>query len=264
MSAEAPAVAVVVGPLDDVRAARAVIRVSDVDRREAALRASPAAARLPGRTTAEGRQLRRWIAHCLAAQAIVDTEPDPEPASGAGPARDRAVSPLPAEVAGALGAGSIALAVLVGSAGARAFAARLTSAVRVPDTALDRLAAARAVPVGRRVRHVVDTTAVNGGRPVVVTAAELPAGLGSELASAAAGAILRGVDAHGRAHELTVLDEPPGPPSRTPRDDTAALTSARARAFGRWLDGRRAELVHPRPGFEHPADPGQPDHTHHH
>lgn len=258
------AIAVVVGPVDDERTARAVVRVLDVDRREAALRASAAAARLPDRTTAEGRQLRRWIAHCLAAQAIVETEPDPERGVSSGRATDRGGSPLPAEVSGALGAGSIALAVLAGSAAARAFAGRLTADVRVPDATLDRLAAARAVPLGRRVSHLVDGRAVNAGRPVVVTAAELPAELGSELTSAPAGAVLRGVDANGRTHELTVLDEPPPPALRFQRDDAGALASARARAFGRWLDGRRDELVHPRPGFEHAADPRQPDHTHHH
>jgi [acyl-carrier-protein] S-malonyltransferase len=40
--------------------------------------------------------------------------------------------------------------------------------------------------------------------------------------------------------------------------------AARRRAFRRWLDGRRAELVRLAPGFEHPGDPRQPDNTHRH
>ncbi|MCV7131750.1 malonyl CoA-ACP transacylase [Mycobacterium hodleri] len=42
------------------------------------------------------------------------------------------------------------------------------------------------------------------------------------------------------------------------------LASARRREFRRWLDVRRAELVHLAPGFEHPGDPRQPDNSHKH
>jgi [acyl-carrier-protein] S-malonyltransferase len=45
----------------------------------------------------------------------------------------------------------------------------------------------------------------------------------------------------------------------------AELTeAARRRAFVAWLDTRRAALVHLEPGYEHPADPRQPDATHRH
>ena len=40
--------------------------------------------------------------------------------------------------------------------------------------------------------------------------------------------------------------------------------AARRRAFRRWLDARRAELVRLAPGYEHPGDPRQPDNTHRH
>lgn len=40
--------------------------------------------------------------------------------------------------------------------------------------------------------------------------------------------------------------------------------AARERAFNRWLDQRHAELVRLEPGFEHPADPHQPDADHRH
>jgi [acyl-carrier-protein] S-malonyltransferase len=42
------------------------------------------------------------------------------------------------------------------------------------------------------------------------------------------------------------------------------LGAARRREFRRWLDARRAELVHLAPGYEHPGDPRQPDNTHKH
>jgi [acyl-carrier-protein] S-malonyltransferase len=42
------------------------------------------------------------------------------------------------------------------------------------------------------------------------------------------------------------------------------LAVARRREFRRWLDVRRAELVHLAPGYEHPGDPRQPDNTHKH
>jgi [acyl-carrier-protein] S-malonyltransferase len=42
------------------------------------------------------------------------------------------------------------------------------------------------------------------------------------------------------------------------------LGAARRRAFGVWLDARRAALVELAPGYEHPGDPRQPDNTHRH
>lgn len=40
--------------------------------------------------------------------------------------------------------------------------------------------------------------------------------------------------------------------------------AAHERIFSRWLDQRHAHLVRLEPGFEHPADPRQPDADHHH
>ena len=42
------------------------------------------------------------------------------------------------------------------------------------------------------------------------------------------------------------------------------LEAARERAFSQWLDRLLAQSVHLEPGFEHPADPRQPDADHHH
>ena len=48
------------------------------------------------------------------------------------------------------------------------------------------------------------------------------------------------------------------------RSPSTCWPSARRREFRRWLDARRAELVHLAPGYEHPGDPRQPDNTHKH
>lgn len=42
------------------------------------------------------------------------------------------------------------------------------------------------------------------------------------------------------------------------------LDQAHERYFARWLDERCAALVRLAPGYEHPADPAQPDYAHHH
>ncbi|ULE33928.1 DUF7158 domain-containing protein [Mycobacterium sp. IDR2000157661] len=42
------------------------------------------------------------------------------------------------------------------------------------------------------------------------------------------------------------------------------LGAARRRAFRLWLDARCAVVVQLAPGYEHPADPRQPDNTHRH
>lgn len=55
-------------------------------------------------------------------------------------------------------------------------------------------------------------------------------------------------------------------PGRMPESAVAEhlCASARRRAYRRWLDARCAELVQLAPGYEHPGDPRQPDHTHSH
>lgn len=42
------------------------------------------------------------------------------------------------------------------------------------------------------------------------------------------------------------------------------LGQARERHFAQWLDERCAALIRLAPGYEHPADPAQPDYAHHH
>ncbi len=50
------------------------ITVEELDEREAALRAGPAAATLPRAGTSEGRQLRRWLTQLLATEQVVSSE----------------------------------------------------------------------------------------------------------------------------------------------------------------------------------------------
>lgn len=52
---------------------------------------------------------------------------------------------------------------------------------------------------------------------------------------------------------------------RSDGEAAAALrAAARRRAFRLWLDARCAAVVELAPGYEHPADPRQPDNTHRH
>ena len=60
---------------------------------------------------------------------------------------------------------------------------------------------------------------------------------------------------------------PAGPvPYEQVRPEIEAELTARATqlAFARWLDAAAAERIRLAPGFEHPADPRQPDATHRH
>lgn len=50
------------------------VGVDEVDRRLAALRATPFGSRLPSPATAEGRNARRWVAQLLCAQRLVEHE----------------------------------------------------------------------------------------------------------------------------------------------------------------------------------------------
>lgn len=68
----------------------------------------------------------------------------------------------------------------------------------------------------------------------------------------------RGAEGWLRAGPAPALDEV------RPRIAALLRGAARRRAFRRWLDRRRADLVWLAPGYEHPGDPRQPDNTHKH
>jgi [acyl-carrier-protein] S-malonyltransferase len=166
-----------------------------VDERLAELRAGPHAARLPKPSTAEGRQLRRWVTQMLVTELLVDlacaelgVDASSAPAAG---------DVLPDEVA-ALEVGSVLAAVLASSTTARALYETVTADIGVSD------------------------------------------------------------------------DEVTGYRERNPeaRDNAAVrkelLAAARRRRFTLWLHERRLSEVTLAPGYEHPADPRQPDFTHRH
>jgi [acyl-carrier-protein] S-malonyltransferase len=105
------------------------IRVDEVDAREAALRAGPFAATLPGAGTSEGRQLRRWLTQLLAAERVVAADAaalsvTPEDA----PTEDE----LLPDASARLDIGSVAAAALADPV-ARAVFVRVTAAAEVSD-----------------------------------------------------------------------------------------------------------------------------------
>jgi [acyl-carrier-protein] S-malonyltransferase len=103
------------------------ISVEELDEREAALRAGPAAATLPRAGTSEGRQLRRWLTQLLATEQVVTSE-----AASLGVTADGAPAEqelLPDEST-RLEVGSITAAALAEPLG-RALFARVTAEVDV-------------------------------------------------------------------------------------------------------------------------------------
>lgn len=103
---------------------------TEVDAREARLRATRLAAALPSPGTSEGRQLRRWLTQLIVAERVVATE-----AEARGLTADTAPgegNPMPDTVA-RMELGSIAASVLE-SPEARALFVDVTKAVTVSDS----------------------------------------------------------------------------------------------------------------------------------
>ncbi|HET8641942.1 MAG TPA: hypothetical protein VFM37_08385 [Pseudonocardiaceae bacterium] len=200
------------------------VLVSEVDRREAALRGSPGAAALPARGTSEGRQLRRWITQLIVAERLVAIE------AGRRGLTD-ACAPGPLDVlpdpTARVEIGSVPATLLDSMPLARALFADLTCDVDVPEAQVD--AYHRRNP-GRFARPQPDAAGWRIYRP----------GTGSA-----------GHQATPLPHVRSLIEKELG-------------GAARRRTFARWLDAARDDLVRLRPGFEHPGDPAQPDNTHRH
>lgn len=198
------------------------VLVADVDRREAQLRSSPAAAALPAPGTSEGRQLRRWLTQVLVAERIVAIE-------SARRGLTEASAPAPLDVlpdaTARIEIGSIPAALLDSMPLARALFAAMTADVEISDDEVTRYHARN------RDRFAEPPPADTAG---------------------------------------WLVYDPARPASRQPLPDARRqievelIGAARRRSFARWLDAARADLVRLRPGFEHPADPTQPDNTHRH
>jgi [acyl-carrier-protein] S-malonyltransferase len=244
------------------------------------LRSGPAGTRLPRDGTADGRQLRRWVAQRVVVRRLLDAECA---ARGLDPASAPPLRPDPSLL------GTATADVLTVSRAARAVYAAVVADVGVPErdvrAAYDRDRPTR--PERWTVRQAFSRGAPPTALPPTGTATD-PATLLPEVRAA----VLPGV-ARRRADEpvegtrddpppdgpvpvrsslgwhLVAVDEvrPAGPvPYEEVRDELAAALTGRARqtAFARWLDAQVAGRVRLAPGFEHPADPANPDATHRH
>ncbi|WP_432970819.1 DUF7158 domain-containing protein [Dactylosporangium sp. CA-233914] len=222
------------------------IGLDEVDAELGERRRAPGGHALPAPGTAEGRQLRRWVVQVLAVRSVLAHEADRRglAASGPLPGTDR------------LALGSAAAAALAGSPHAAAVFGAATSGVTVAAAEVDACRAANPELAGEELRLVRHTRAgrpVNGGRPYLVRRDDLH---GDLVFAARLGTVLdAGPD------RLEVLDA-----TSTGGPDLSAmlLAAARSRAFARWLDLQLRDRVVLAPGFEHPGDPAQPDHTHRH
>jgi [acyl-carrier-protein] S-malonyltransferase len=208
--------------------------------------------RLPPDGTQDGRQLRRWVTQRVVVRRLL-----------AAAARDLPPVPDDTRADPAL-VGTAAADVVATSAAARAV---LASFAGRPDEA--------------EVRAHYDAHPDRYGRPerwlvrqaFGPTPADLPlsppyevdpATLVPELRSAPAGPVRSALGWH-----RLVVDEvrPAGPVpyERVRPAIEAELAGRRAQvAFARWLDGALATRVRLAAGYEHPADPRQPDATHRH
>lgn len=223
------------------------------------LRRGPAGARLPREGTADGRQLRRWVAQRVVVRRLLERECA---ARGLDPAGAPPLRPDPALL------GTAAADVLATSAAGRAVFAAVTTDVRVTEDQLraqheeDRPVRPERWSVREAFSTEAPPTALPSAPRVVHPATLLPevraaAGPAPTVVRSTLGWHLVAVDA--------VL--PAGPvPFADARAELAATLADRHRqaAFARWLDAAVAARVRLATGFEHPADPRQPDATHRH
>jgi [acyl-carrier-protein] S-malonyltransferase len=105
------------------------VSVSEVDAREAELRAGPLAPALPARGTSEGRQLRRWLTQLLVTERVVAVEAAALGLDAAAAPREDELLP---DMTARLEMGSVAASALANPL-ARALFAHVTAAVDVTD-----------------------------------------------------------------------------------------------------------------------------------
>jgi [acyl-carrier-protein] S-malonyltransferase len=244
-----------------------------VDERISALRAGPHAAALPAVGTAEDRQLARWVGQVVLVERLCLAE-----ARRMGLPIGGSTGPLDRRDAVELG--SITAAAYAGSQAVRAVYAAVTADVQVGEAEVRRLFGYRAAEFARPARWVLrhalfDTEAeAEAADPRwlpplgEVSTAELPAALARAVAHRRAGATVGPLrDALGWHLAYVEAALPPIAADfavAAPKLRAELRAAAQRRTFAHWLDRRRAELVVPAPGMEHPADPAQPDHRHRH
>ena len=245
-----------------------------VDDRIAALRASPHAAALPSPGSAEDRQLARWVAQVVLTERLCLAEARRMrlPVDTAAPAvLDRRA---------AVELGSITAAAYAGSPAVRAVYAAVTRDVDADEADVRRLygyrAAASTPAPAWLLRHglFADPDSARDADPRrlpllgEVTADALPAALAEALTGRrrhdVVGPLPDRLGWHVAYVEAALPPKPVTYAVEAPRLRAELRAAAQRRAFGHWLDRRRAELVVLVTGLEHPADPSQPDCRHRH
>jgi [acyl-carrier-protein] S-malonyltransferase len=267
-AAEAQRTAEVIGWVDGVPVPRALL-----DRRLTALRQGPGAGALPAAGSREGRQLVRWTAQVLFTEALCaaqarraglqpDDAPDPD-----GPG---ALDELGAVQLGSITAAAWRANPVVGALFA-ATAAPLPDADPVGTPVVLPGGTPLPAPASRRLSLATGATpqAAACAEPSSIgwsTLTDLPSALAEAARPLPKGGVSRPL-AVGAVWQVVRVDDIAPPGCAGPAPDRPARqrpSSLEFRAFARRLDGWRAASVRPAPGFEHPADPSQPDHTHRH
>jgi [acyl-carrier-protein] S-malonyltransferase len=253
------------------------VAAAEVDAEVARLRAGPLADRLPPEGGADARQLRRWITQRVVLRRLLEHEAAARGLTPGGAGRPEAVAPRSEHEAAGRGLsgprtarpdpaviGAATADVVATSAAARAVLATFATEptedeIRTHYTANpDRYARSERWLVRQAFAPTEDALVL--GPPTELD----PTTLLPELRSRPAGAVHSGLGWHRLVVEAV---RPAGPvPYAEVRPAIAAELADRAGqlAFARWLDDAAARRVTLAPGFEHPADPRQPDATHRH
>lgn len=229
-----------------------VLTVAEVDRRLRLLRSGPLAARLPGADTPGGRNLRRWLVQVMVAESLAVQE-----AARLGLPYGPAGGGL--TLAAALRTGGVAAAVLALSPAAGAVCRALAPSPSEEES----------YAYYRRNLDRFTTPETRWVRPFgPVRRGEIAGPVEDAVFAAREGETVGPVDGPGGPWTLVVerVEAARREPYEAVRDRIRAelAGSDRDRAFARWLDARQAESVLLMPGYEHPADPAQPDADHRH
>ncbi|WP_157099274.1 peptidylprolyl isomerase [Microbispora sp. ATCC PTA-5024] len=237
------------------------VPAAEVDARLATLRNGPLAARLPHPDTAEGRNLRRWVVQVMAAEILVEQEAARRGITDGGPQERGPGEAVALTLAAALRTGGVAAALLAAMPLARAVC-RAVAEGEGPGEEEVR-------GYYRRNPDRFTTPETRWVRPFgPVRRGEITGPIEDAVFAAREGETVGPLD--GPGGPWTVVVERVAPARREPYETARErirrelAEAGRERAFARWLDGRHAEAVRLMAGFEHPADPRQPDATHHH
>lgn len=232
------------------------VRRHEVEEVLARMRSGPAAGLLPRDGGAEGRQLRRWLVQLLTVERLVE-----QAVAGWGAQPDEADEAVDVDRIAGLELGSVLTAVLLSSPAARRAYRRVTEGLEPTEEQIaDYYRRNRDdfdEPETRLVRLVPD---VHDGRNEQalgwVRADQLP-GTSGAVVTVAGGRWLVVVDEvrDRRVPELAEVRE---------RIVTELGGAARRHAFVSWVERARRDRVVLHEGYEHPADPRQPDNTHRH